>query len=81
MEKEIFCRLKEGGFDTAATMLADFSAQDVACFLEELVKEDESLLIPLCRALDSELLAESLVLLSTELKEKIHVGLSDEEHK
>ena len=81
MEKEIFCRLKEGGFDTAATMLADFSAQDVACFLEELVKADESLLIPLCRALDSELLAESLVLLSTELKEKILVGLSDEELK
>ncbi|MBQ5927537.1 MAG: magnesium transporter [Clostridia bacterium] len=81
MKQEILRRLQEGGFDDASTILADFSAIDVASFLEELVKENEKLLVPLCKALESELLADALVLLSKELQEKILVGLSDEELK
>ena len=80
MEKEIFDFIKgwldRENYDTAAQQLHDCSAEDVAEFLKTL---DEPTLIPLCRVLDSELMADVLLLLDASLQETIISGLRDDE--
>ena len=80
MEKEIFDFingfLDREDFATAAQQLHDCTAEEVAEFLKAL---DEQTLIPLCRELDSELMADVLLLLDPSLQEIIISGLRDDE--
>ncbi len=72
--------LKNHEFDVAADWAeTKYTADELAELLHELIKEDESLLVPFCRALDSEFLADVLVLLDKSLQEKIIGGLHDDE--
>ena len=79
MEKEIFELLNNQRFDEAAELTEKFSAQELAEVLKELTTADESLFVPFCRVIDSELLADVLVLLDKTLQEKIIGGLHDDE--
>ena len=80
MEKEIFDFihgwLDRQDYATAAQQLHDCTAEDVAEFLKPL---EEQTLIPLCRELDSELMADVLLLLDPSLQEIIISGLRDDE--
>ena len=76
MEQEIFELLKTQQFDEAAELANKCSAEELVTLLGEL---EETLLTPFCHALDSDLLAEALVLLDAEMQEKILGGLRDEE--
>ncbi len=80
MEKEIFDFingfLDRQDFATAAAQLDDCSAEEIAEILKTL---DESKLIPLCRVLDSESMADVLLLLDPSLQETIISGLRDDE--
>ena len=81
MEKEFFQWLKEGfldkaDFETTAQQLHDCSVEEIAEFLKTL---DEQPLISLCRVLDSELMADALLLLDPSLQETILSGLRDDE--
>lgn len=80
MEKEIFDFingwLDRQDYATAAQQLHDCTAEDVAEFLKNL---DEQTLIPLCRELDSELMADVLLLLEPSLQEMVISGLRDDE--
>ena len=80
MEKEIFnlidTFLTNRDFTAAAQQLRDCSTEETAQFLKSL---DEETLIPLCRELDSEVMAEALLLLDPSLQESIISGLRDDE--
>ncbi|MBQ7770604.1 MAG: magnesium transporter, partial [Clostridia bacterium] len=80
MEKEIFnlidTFLTNRDFTAAAQQLRDCSTEETAEFLKTL---DEQTLIPLCRELDSEVMAEVLLLLDPSLQESIISGLRDDE--
>lgn len=80
MEKEIFnlidTFLTNRDFTAAAQQLRDCSTEETAEFLKTL---DEETLIPLCRELDSEVMAEALLLLDPSLQESIISGLRDDE--
>ena len=76
MEQEIFERIKTQQFDEAAELANKYSAEELVVLLGEL---DEALLTPFCHAIDSDLLAEALVLLDPAMQEKILGGLRDEE--
>ena len=76
MEQEIFERIKTQQFDEAAELANKYSAEELVSLLGEL---DEALLTPFCHAIDSDLLAEALVLLDPAMQEKILGGLRDEE--
>ncbi len=79
MEKELLKLIKEQRFDEAAEWTDNFPPQMLAEVLNELTEEDESLLVPFCRSIESELLADVLVLLDSSLQEKIIGGLHDHE--
>ena len=76
MEKEILTLLESSDFEGAATLANKLSAEDLAAVLKE-VHDDR--LAPFCRALESDLLAEVLILLDKFLQEKIINGLHDDE--
>ena len=76
MEQEIFYLIKTQQFDEAAELANKYSAEELVSLLGEL---EETLLTPFCHALDSDLLAAALVLLDTDMQEKILGGLRDEE--
>lgn len=80
MEKEIFDFihgwLNRQDYATAAQQLHDCTAEDVAELLKNL---EEQTLIPLCRELDSELMADVLLLLEPSLQEIVISGLRDDE--
>ena len=80
MEKEIFnlidTFLTNRDFTAAAQQLRDCSTEETAQFLKTL---DDQTLIPLCRELDSEVMAEALLLLDPSLQESIISGLRDDE--
>ncbi len=79
MEKELLKLIQERRFDEAAEWTENFPPQMLAEALNELTNADESLLVPFCRVLDSELLADVLVLLDAPLQEKLIGGLHDDE--
>ena len=79
MEKEFIELLKTQDFNEAAKLGEKFSPKEFANLLNELTNTDEELLIPLCRALESDFLADVLVLLDTNLQETIIGGLHDDE--
>ncbi len=80
MEKEFFDAIKElldsKDFITAAQQLQSCSTEEIAELLKTL---DEQSLIPLCRELDSEQMADALLLLDASLQETILSGLRDNE--
>ena len=79
MEKEIFELLEllnEKDYEGAANQANRLSPQALAEFFTTL---DETHLTPLSRALDSDLMADVLLLLDTALQEKIINSLRDDE--
>ena len=79
MEKELKELLLAHDFENAADFVAKNDPEALANILNELSDTDESLLIPFCRALESELLADALILLDKTVQEKILGGLHDDE--
>ncbi len=80
MEKEFFDAIKElldsKDFITAAQQLQSCSTEEIAELLKNL---DNQSLIPLCREMDSEQMADALLLLDASLQETILSGLRDDE--
>ena len=76
MENEIFALLQNADFEGAAELANKLSAEDLATLLGEMGDE---ILAPFCRALESDLLAEVLLLLDKNIQEKILHGLHDDE--
>ena len=76
MEKELFQLLNDQEYKTAAERLNAFSPETVAKHLENV---HDAHLSPLCREIDSELLAEALLLLPANRQELILSGLHDDE--
>lgn len=80
MEKEVFDLinelLKSEDFAGAAERAKELTAEELAEFLKTL---DEKTLISLCRELDSELMADALLLFDPSLQETIISGLRDDE--
>ena len=76
MKNEIFALLKAQDYERAAALSEKLSTAELAELLEGLERAD----IPaFCRALDSDLLAETLLLLPPHLKEEVINGLRDDE--
>ena len=76
MEKEIFELLNQADFAQAAELANKYEPCEIVSLLQQL---DETDLSAFCHALDSDLLADALVLLDPSLQEKILGGLRDEE--
>ncbi len=76
MEKQILFFIETQQFPQAAELANKFSAAQLVTLLSGL---DEAFLHPFCHELDSDLLADALVLLPPEMQEKILGGLRDEE--
>lgn len=76
MTEELKTYLDGKMFGTAADILKREEPEAVAKIISELNAED---LLPLCHALDSEVLADVIVLLDTPLQQKIVEGLRDDE--
>ena len=74
MEEKIKEYLASKDYESAATSVK--KPEEAAHILSAISEED---LVPFCRALDSDLLAEALVLLESPVQQKIVEGLNDEE--
>ncbi len=79
IKKQLKELLDKHAFDEAAALLSKQNAQHIAEHIQAVTKNDDSHLLPLCRALNSDRLAEVLVLLDKDLQEKILGGLYDDE--
>ncbi len=82
MEKELLNLLQSQSFQDAAEFVKNYKNEDLASFITEqdkLNNVDDACLVQFCRALDSELLADVLLLVESELQEKIINGLRDDE--
>ena len=76
MEKEIFQLLQEQDYENAALAANKLTKDELAELISQVNKAD----IPaFCRALDSDLLADTLPLLETNLQEDVINGLRDDE--
>ena len=76
MEKELFDFLTAQDYESAATLANKYEPSALA---DALANINDEHLIPFCRLLDSELLAEVLLLLDASLQERILSGLRDDE--
>ena len=76
MEKEIFQLLSAQNYKDAANLANKYEPSALAKLLTNIPNEH---LIPFCRLLDSELMAEVLLLLDVTLQEGILSGLRDDE--
>ena len=76
MEKEIFELLTAQNYEDAATIVNKYEPEALAQLLATVPEEQ---LIPFCRVIDSELLAEVILLLDVTLQEQILSGLRDDE--
>ena len=74
MNEELKNFLAQKDYEKAAASVKN--AEEAACILAEISEED---VIPLCKAMDSDFLAEVLVLLDSPLQQKIVGGLNDSE--
>ncbi|MBR2441976.1 MAG: magnesium transporter [Clostridia bacterium] len=79
MQHEILELLTAQNFEDAAALAQKLEVQTLANFLNELSDTKPDCLLPLCRTLDSESLADCLVLLDSEVQEQIIGGLRDYE--
>ncbi len=77
MKQELFNFLAAQNFLAAAELANEYSAKELAEVLQELCEQET--LTPFCREIDSDLLAEVLVLLEAPLQERILSGLRDDE--
>ena len=76
MKKEILKLLQMQDYEQAGEIAGKLTAEELALLLREVEKTD----IPaFCRAIDSDLLADALVLLDAELQEEVINGLRDDE--
>ncbi|MBP3422502.1 MAG: hypothetical protein J6K86_01920, partial [Clostridia bacterium] len=76
MEKELFELLTAKNYEEAANLANKYEPPTLA---DTLANVNDEHLIPFCRTLDSELLAEVLLLLDVSLQERILSGLRDDE--
>ncbi len=77
MEKErIHAQINNNEYGEAAALANKLSPAELAELLQEIVGEP---FIPFCRALDSDLLAEAILLVDGELQERILSNLRDDE--
>lgn len=76
MKKELLSLLESQDFETAATLANKFEPTPLAEILQDI---PTSALAPFCRALNSELLAEVLLLLDKNLQERVINALRDDE--
>ena len=76
MEKEFLELLSAGEYEQAAEFLNKTDSEEIASIIE---KMDDSHVVPFCRSLESDVLAEALVLLPTSVQETIIEGLRDDE--
>lgn len=76
MKQRILELIKKEQFLEAATMAGQFSAQEIASIFPS-IEEDK--LVPFCRELENDFLADILVLLDTDIQQKIIDGLKEEE--
>ena len=77
MEKErIHAQINNNDYGEAATLANKLSPAELAELLQEIAGEP---FIPFCRALDSDLLAETILLVDGELQERILSSLRDDE--
>ena len=76
MEKELFDFLTAQDYESAANLANKYEPSTLA---DALANINDEHLIPFCRLLDSELLAEVLLLLDACLQERILSGLRDDE--
>ncbi len=79
MEKEFFELLEQENYIEAATYANKLSAEELAELLKDLANSRESSLAPLCGEIESDLMAEVLLLLDATLQEKIIGNLHDDE--
>ena len=79
MEKEFFELLEQENYIEAATYANKLSAEELAELLKDLANSHESHLAPLCGEIESDLMAEVLLLLEATLQEKIIGNLHDDE--
>ena len=76
MQKELLEFLQAQDYENAALIAEKYTSEELATLLTELDKAD----IPaFCRALNSDLLADALVLLESDLQEDVINGLRDDE--
>ena len=76
MEKELLELLEAQNYQAAAALVEKYESEQLAARINEV---EEMHLLPFCRALDSEQLADALLLLESDLQEKIIGGLRDDE--
>ena len=76
MEKELFEFLTAQDYESAANLANKYEPSALA---DALANINDEHLIPFCRLLDSELLAEVVLLLDAPLQERIFSGLRDDE--
>ena len=76
MQQELFELLQKQEYESAVSIVEKYDPKAVA---ELLMNLEEPHLTPLCRALDSELMAEALLLLEPSLQEKVITALRDDE--
>ena len=76
MKQRILELIKKDLFLEAAEMASQFSAQEIASIFPSI---EETKLIPFCRELDADFLADVLVLLDSDIQQKIIDGLKEEE--
>ncbi len=79
MEKEFFELLEQENYIEAATYAKKLTAEELAKLLKDLATSHENSLAPLCEEIESDLMAEVLLLLDATLQEKIIGNLHDDE--
>ena len=79
MEKELIEFLAVGDYEEAARFAEKLEISELVAIIRELHETAEERLLPFCSALESELFADALVLLDTEIQEKIIGGLHDDD--
>lgn len=74
MEKELYEFLSAHDYENAVALLDKYTTEEIV----EVIKEmDKDYLVPFCRVLDSDALAQAMVLLPSEIVEEVINGLHD----
>ena len=76
MQQEILQLLQDKDYETLSVTLNKFTPEELSEFIKELSETDFT---PVCRAIDSDLMADTLVLLDADLQEAVINALRDDE--
>ena len=79
MEKELFDFLTAQDYDSAVQLLGKYDSKTLSVVLQELNETNAEQIPKICQKLDSDLLADTLLLLPPALQEVIIAGLHDDE--